>query len=151
MPAEYTNPNEQTIQPGQSVVFTVATIPCTKGYVRWRSGSTVFNLSGLNSNNVCPCNRNKSAVYSVNFGANVAIPEGTDPAAISFALSLDGNPLPETTRIVTPTVANAFDNLEWKSSIPIWNNCCQTISVTNTGTTAVTMTNPLISFDRFVV
>lgn len=154
MPAEYTNPNEQTIAPGESAIFTLATIPCTRGFVRWRSGSGAFNLAGLNTSNTgcrCGCTNNRAAYYDVNFGANVAIPEDGTVAPISFSLSLDGVTLPETTRIVTPSAVNEFNNLEWKSTIPIWNNCCQTLSVTNTGTAPVTMTNPLLSFNRFII
>lgn len=148
--AEYIYPGDQTINPGESVSFSIATIPCTRGLVRWRPGSTTFNLSGWVPNRRCGCgcNREKSANYKVTFGANVALPEGTDVAPINLAFSLDGVELPDTTIYSSPATANTFNSVERTFTVPIWRNCCQTISVTNTGTTPVTLRNAIIDFDR---
>lgn len=147
--AEYTNPNVQTIAPGESAIFTIATIPCTAGLVRWRAGSGAFNLSGRTfRRSTCCCNRNNAAIYDVRFGANVAIPTGGTVAPISVSLALDGVTLPETTSITTPTAVDAYDNLNWISTIPIWNGCCSTLTVRNTGTTPINMQNATISFSR---
>ena len=89
--AEYTAVAEQTVNPGETVVFTVATDPCNRGFVRWRAGSGNFLLSGWVPNKGgCPCNRAKSADYFVDVGMNIAVPEGQTPGQISVAISIDG-------------------------------------------------------------
>lgn len=148
--AEYIYPGDQTINPGESATFTLATVPCRRGLVRWRPGSGAFNLSGWIPNRRCGCNcnRERSANYKVTFGSNVGLPEGTDVAPISLAFALDGVTLADTTIISSPDTADTFNSVERTFTVPIWRNCCQTVTVINTGTTPVTLRNAIIDFDR---
>ena len=62
MGAEYSATAVQTVNPGETVVFTENTIPCVRGFVRHRQGSGNFLLSGwLPSRKICGCNRNAKA------------------------------------------------------------------------------------------
>ena len=146
--AEYTNPTRQTLDPGESVIFTVAPVPCTRGFVRWRQGTGNFNLSGWVPRKSCCCNRDQSALYLANFKANIAIPTGGTVGEISLAIALDGSTLQNTIMRVTPAAVEEFFNVSCATNIPIWRNCCQTVTVVNTSDTQVIVDNPNIIFTR---
>lgn len=147
--AEYTNNVEQTVNPGESVIFTIAPVPCERGFVRWRQGTGAFNLSGwVPKRNTCCCKRAKSALYLVNFGANIAIPTGETVGEISVAFALDGVTLSESTMRVTPAAVETYRNVSRTSNVPIWRGCCQTLSVTNTSDIPILVQNPNIIFSR---
>lgn len=147
--AEYTNPNVQTVNPGEDIVFTVATVPCNRGLVRWRAGTGAYNLSGwVPGRSSCGCNRAQSADYLIDFGANIAVSAGSDPGPISVSFTLDGATLQSTTMTVTPTVAEAFFNVSRATNVPIWRGCCQTVTVRNTGSVPIDVSNPNIIFTR---
>lgn len=75
--AEYSNNAVQTVAPGETIIFTETPVPCRRGFVRHRDDTGNFLLSGyVPNNNGCPCRREKSAYYLVDFGANIAIPTG---------------------------------------------------------------------------
>ena len=50
--AEYSANAVQTVNPGETIVFTEAPVPCTKGLVRHRDGTGNFLLAGRTG---CPC------------------------------------------------------------------------------------------------
>ena len=80
--AEYSAIAVQTVNPGETIVFTETTSPCKRGFVRHSDGSGNFLLNGWvpNNNCCCGCNNDVSAVYLVDFGANIAIPTDGTPA-----------------------------------------------------------------------
>ena len=146
--AEYTNSTRQTLDPGESVIFTLAPVPCTRGFVRWRAGTGNFNLSGWVPRKSCNCNNNQNALYLVDFRANIAIPTGGTVGEISLGIALDGSTLQNTIMRVTPTAEEAFFNVSGATNIPIWRNCCQTVTVVNTSDTQVIVDSPNIIFSR---
>lgn len=145
--AEYSAIAVQTINPGESAVFTNAPVPCLRNFVRWRDGSGAFNLSGWvpNRSGCCPA---KSAQYLVYFRANIAVPTGETVGPISVALALDGVTLTETTMEVPPVAVEEFFNISGAAMVPIWRNCCQTLTVRNTSDIPILMKQANIIFGR---
>jgi len=146
--AEYANNVDQTVNPGESVIFTIAPVPCDRGFVRWRQGTGAFNLSGWVPNRGCRRNQAKSASYLVDFGANIAIPTGETVGPISVALALDGVTLNSTTMIVTPAAVENYFNVSRAANVQVWRGCCQTLTVTNTSDIPILVQNPNIIFSR---
>ena len=145
--AEYSAIALQTINPGESAVFTNAPVPCLRNFVRWRDGTGAFNLSGWVPNRPCCCPA-RSAQYLVNFGANIAVPEGETVGPISVALALDGVTLTETTMMFPPVAVEEFFNVSRATMVPIWRNCCQTLTVRNTSNIPILMQQANIIFSR---
>ena len=149
--AEWTSIAEQTVNPGESIVFTNNPVPCTRGFVRGRNGDGSFLLSGWVPRRItsCPCNQNgRSAVYFVDFGANIAIPTGGTEGEISVAISLDGNTLPATIMSVTPSAVEEYFNVSRATNVEIWNGCCQTVSIRNISGQPILVQNATIDFSR---
>lgn len=147
--AEYSANAVQTVNPGESIVFTNSPVPCNRGFVRWRSGSGAFNLSGWVPNRGgCRCNQSNQALYLVDFGANIAIPTGQTVGPISVAIALDGVTIPTSVMTESPTAVNAFENISRAINVPIWKNCCQTLTVRNTSDIPILVSDPNIIFAR---
>lgn len=147
--AEYSANAVQTINPGESVVFTATTSPCNRGFIRHSDGTAGFLLSGWVPSNGCPCmSNNISAEYLVDFGANIAVPTGGTVGAISVALALDGGTIPASTMIVTPAAVEEYFNIGRNISVDVFNGCCQTVTVRNTSDQPILMQNANIRFTR---
>lgn len=149
--AEYSASNNiQTVNPGETVVFTESPVPCQRGFVRHRDGSGNFLLSGYvpNAYGCGCCNRKNSALYLVDFGANIAIPTGGTAGEISLAISVDGATLPSSTMIVTPAAVEEYFNVSRAINVEIWRGCCETVSIRNTSTQPILVQNANIIFDR---
>ena len=148
--AEYTAIAVQTINPGESVIFTATTSPCRRGLVRHSDGTAGFLLSGwLPNNSSCPCcNNNGSAEYLVDFGANIAIPTGGTVGEISVAIAIDGGTVPASTMIVTPAAVEEYFNIARNITVDIFNGCCQTVTVRNTSDQPILMQYANIRFTR---
>lgn len=146
--AEYTSVAVQTINPGESAVFTATTSRCRRGLVRHADGTSGFLLSGWLPNNSCPCRRNDTAEYLVDFGANIAIPTGGTVGPISVALAIDGGTIPASTMIVTPAAVDQYFNIGRNISADIFDGCCQTVTVRNTSDQPILMQQANIRFTR---
>lgn len=131
----------QEVPPGGAVTFTATAIPCNLGVVKHSDGSPSFILPG----GKC---RKRMANYFVDFAANIAVPEGQTAGEISLSLALDGAALPASTMITTPTAAEAFFNVSRAMSVPIFSNCCQTLTVVNTSDITIAIANGNIVIDR---
>lgn len=128
--AEYSNSGQQTVNPNESVIFTDSPVPCNRGFVRHRDDTGSFLLSGyVPYKNGC---RSNSAIYLVQFGANIAIPTGETVGEISLALTIDGSTIPSSTMIVTPAAVEEFFNVSVAINAQIWRGCCETVAVKNT-------------------
>lgn len=128
--AEYSNSGQQTVNPNESVIFTDSPVPCNRGFVRHRDDTGNFLLSGyVPYKNGC---RSNSALYLVQFGANIAIPTGETVGEISLALTIDGSTIPSSTMIVTPAAVEEFFNVSVAINAQIWRGCCETVAVKNT-------------------
>ncbi len=144
--AEWTSVAAQTVNPGESIVFTENPVPCTLGLILHRNDSGAFLAKGISATNQilgrgCGCGSNKVINYNVAFGANVAVPTGETVGPITVAIAVDGSTIAGTEMEVTPTVVEAFTNVSRESSVPIWKGCCQTISVRNTSPIPILVEN----------
>ena len=148
--AEWSNNALQTVNAGESVVFTNNPVPCERGFVRHRDETGNFLLSGWTPNNNCRCccNRNKSALYLVDFSANIAVPTGGTVEAISLAVTIDGAVIPSSQIVVTPAAVEEFFNVSVAINAQIWKGCCETITVQNTSTQPILVQNANIIFSR---
>lgn len=132
--AEWTGVAVQTVDPGESIIFTENPVPCFKGLILHRNDSGAFLLKGIQTGTQagCCCRRNATVRYLANFGANIAIPTGETVGPISVAFAIDGNTLAGTEMEVTPAAVEEYFNVSRTTNIPIWKGCCQTISIRNT-------------------
>lgn len=122
-----------TIPANGDFTFTLSPVPCQRGLVRHRDDSGDFLLSGqVPGRCTCGCSCNQSAQYLVDFGANVAIPEGGTVEPISVALTLNGSPVQTSAMIVTPAAVEQYQNISRAIHVPVWCDCgCATLTVRN--------------------
>ena len=141
--AEYVYNPVQRVQPNQNVLLQ-GSIPCGKGYVYHRDGSGILTLKGVVNNPSCCFAR-----YQATFNGNIAIPsDGTAPAPIAIALSINGEPIQTSRAIVTPadvatdppTTENFF-NVTSTAIVTVPKACCLTVAVENVSEGA-TATDP---------
>lgn len=140
----YTNDAVQTIQPGASAVFNTVVSNDDVGHV---DGTGSFILSGgpKRPQRCGCCNRQSCKRYSVNFGANIAVPTGETVGPISVALSVSGGTVPASTMIVTPAAIEEYFNVSTDILVPIVCGCCQSVTVTNLSTIPINMQNASIT------
>ena len=148
--AEYSAIAVQTVNPGESIIFTATTSSCRRGFVRHNDETGNFLLSGwVPNNNYCPCCGNESsAVYLVDFGANIAVPEGGTAGEISVAYSIDGGTDAASVMTVTPAAIEQYFNVSRSKEVDIWNNCCQTITIRNTSDQAILVQQATLRITR---
>ena len=142
---ELTANEVQTINPGADAIFTLAPVPCTDGFVRYRLGTGNILLSGWMPYGTC---RKKNADYFVDFGANIAIASGSAVGAISVAIAQNGAVIPTSQMIITPAAVEEYFNISTALNVSIFRNCCETITVRNTSTVPILMQNANIVIDR---
>ena len=147
MAAEYSNDALQTVNPGETVIFTNAPVPCNQGLVRHRDDTGNFLLAGRVHRRSCGCCP-QSAQYMVDFGANIAIPDGGTVGEISLALTLDGGTIPTTTMTVTPAEVEEFFNVSDATIVQVWRGCCETLAVRNISDQPILVQNANIIFER---
>lgn len=148
--AEYSANAVQTVAPGASIVFTDTPVPCTRGFIRHRDDTGNFLLSGYvpYSGGCRCCNKNNSANYLIDFGANIAIPTGGTVGAISVAIAIDGSTIPSSTMTVTPAAVEEYFNVSRAINAQIWRGCCETIQITNTSDQPILVQNANVIFTR---
>ena len=150
--AEYSANAVQTVNPGETVIFTETPVPCNRGLVRHRDDTGNFLLSGyvpINMNGCrCCCNRVNSANYLIDFGANIAIPTGGTTGAISLAIQIDGSTISSSTMTVTPAAVEQFFNVSRAINAQIWRGCCETIAIRNTSDQPILVQNANIIITR---
>lgn len=148
--AEYSNNAVQTINPGETVIFTESPNPCERGLIRHRDGTGTFLLAGYVPpySMGCACNRNSTANYLIDFGANIAVPTGQTVDEISVAITVDGATVPASTMIVTPAAVEEYFNISRAINVDVFRNCCESIAVRNTSAIPILMQNANILFAR---
>lgn len=130
---ELSNTAAQTIAPGQSLTFDTVLLKtgCAEAH---RTNSGIVTLKA------------DCAVYEIHFAANIS---ATAAGTAQLAISLDGEPLIETTMIDTISTAGDPDNAATATLVKTGCGCCGKISVTNTGTTSVIVSaNPALFVKR---
>lgn len=149
MLCEFSNNDVQTINPGESALFSVTEVPCNRGFVRHREGTGNFLLSGYVYNRAgCRCCSQKTANYMVEFGANIAIPTGGTVGAISVAVTIDGATIPSSQMIVTPAAVGEYQNISCAKIVDVFKGCCQTVTVRNISDQPILMQNANIVISR---
>ncbi len=146
--AEWTSVAAQTVNPGESIVFTENPDRCERGFVRSRDGSGNFLLSGWTPNRRRCCCQDNSARYNVDFGANIAIPTGGTPGEIAVAIALDGGTLSDSVMRVTPAAVEEYFNISREIGVPVWSGCCQTLSIRNISDQPILVQNASVVFSR---
>lgn len=147
--AEWSNNNQQLVNPGEIVIFTENPVPCTRGLIQHRDDTGSFMLKGYIPRQYgCPCCRQRSANYLVDFGANIAIPTGGTVGAISVAITIDGTTIPASTMTVTPSAVNQFFNVSRAINAGIFAGCCESIAVRNTSSQPILVQNANIIISR---
>lgn len=144
MAAEYTANALQTVGPGQNFLFTETAVACKRGLIFHRDGSGIATVSGRRRCSCAP-----AAVYDVTFGANIAIPEGGTVEPISIAIAVNGEVLPTSSAIVTPTAAGDFWNVKVDADVEVPPICgCLNISIENTSGQPIEGQNANIKINR---
>lgn len=133
--AEFVYNEIQTVQPGAAALLDDG-IRCNRGLVLHRPGSGILTLRG--SNTVCP----GFARYRVSFDGNIAVPEGGTVGEIQMALALDGEVIPTSIAAATPTVVDAYWNVNGFAIIDVPSCCCYAVSVRNASVSADPATTP---------
>lgn len=129
----------QTVNPGESVVFTTTVDPCRCGLVRHRDETGSFLLKGA-----VKCPRQQSAGYIVDFGANIAVATGGTVGPISLGIAIDGTTIPASEMIVTPAAVEEFFNVSREITADIWAGCCESLSVRNLSDQPILVQNATI-------
>ena len=147
--AEFSANAQQTVNPGESIVFTESPVPCQRGLVRHRDDTGSFLLAGWVPRQYgCCCKRQNSANYLVDFGANIAVPTGGTVGAISVAIAIDGATIPASTMTVTPAAVEEFFNVSRAINAQIFRGCCQTVTIRNISDQPILVQNANIIFSR---
>lgn len=148
--AEYSASAVQTVNPGESVVFTDSPSPCQRSLVRHRDDSGSFLLRGwLPPTRVCcPCMCPKTAQYLVDFSADIAVPTGGTAGEISLGIAIDGSTIPASTMSSTPAAVEEFSNVSKAINADVWLGCCEAVSVRNTSDQPILVRNANIIFER---
>lgn len=147
--AEWSFSAQQTVNPGETIIFTENPVPCTRGLIRHRDDTGSFLLKGYVPRQYgCPCMRQQTANYLVDFGANIAIPTGGTVGAISVAITIDGSTIPASTMTVTPAAVEQFFNVSRAINAGIYAGCCESIAVRNTSDQPILVQNANIIISR---
>lgn len=118
---------QQTIQPGEDILFQAVSVPGSASII-WRAGSGIVTLRGLH-NNQC------RARFSLRFGANIAAPtEATAAEPLTLAFAVNGEAITSSRIISTPEEENLFNNISREIYLDVPTGCCTQVAVKNIGT-----------------
>lgn len=129
----------QTVGTFRDLLFTNTAVPGNCSMMH-REGSGLVTLRGVT--NQC------RARFRVSFGANVAIPTGGTVAPITVEISVNGEPLAETTMISTPAAVEEFNNISRVLFLNVPSGCCTQISVKNTTDADIVFQNASLIVER---
>lgn len=142
MAVELTANAVQAVPAGQNVLFTDAPVKCNRGYVVHRAGAGLVTLRGA-------CNGCASvARYKVLFVGNISVPIGGTAGAISVAISIGGEAVPQTTATATPAAVGDAWNVETAAFVDVPRGCCANIAVSNISTQAIDVANANLMIER---
>lgn len=148
--AEFSSNQLQTVNPGETIIFTENPVPCTRGLIRHRDDTGNFLLKGYvpRQGGCRCCNAQRTANYLVDFGANIAVPTGGTVGAISVAITIDGATIPSSTMTVTPAAVEQFFNVSRAINAGVFAGCCESIAVRNTSDQPILVQNANIIISR---
>lgn len=130
----------QTVETNQNVLFTDVVVNGNCPAIVHRSGSGLITLRGLT--------KQCRARFRATFGANIAVPTGGTAGPISLALAINGESVPATTMIVTPTAVASFFNVASSIYIDIPAGCCGNLSVQNISGDTIAVQNANLIIER---
>lgn len=130
----------QTVEPGQDVLFNNAAVQSKCSPERWRGGSGQVTLT-------------QPGRYLVTFSGNVAVPTGGTAGEVSLGIALQGEAMYGSIMRATPAAAAEFFNVSTQHYVDVPRSCCggvccQTVTIKNTGTAAVSVDNANITAVR---
>lgn len=137
--AEYTANAVQLVEPNQDILLTETTV-CGNSSILHRTGSGLVTLRGI-----CKCQCR--ARFKIGFGGNIAVPTG-GAGPIQIAIALDGEPIPTTTMIATPSATGQYVNVYSSTFIDVPCGCCSHVAVKNISTIAVNVQNANLIVER---
>ena len=105
-----------------------------------RDGSGLVTLRGLT--------RQCRARFKVTFGGNISIPTTGAAGAIKLAIAIDGEPVPTTTMIATPSAGEEYFNVFSAIYLDVPAGCCITIAVENISTQPILVQNANLIVER---
>lgn len=116
---QLTTTAEQTLAPGQSIVFdqTLYRTGCRASH---RPNSAIVTLEPA------------CGVYDVRFHGNVS---GTAAGTAQLKITREGEGLPETIMYAQIATPGEFENVSAETLVGVCGRCCQSIAVTNTSAT----------------
>lgn len=129
----------QTVELHQNVIFP-STAVSGGNTILHREGSGLVTLRGMT--NQC------RARFRIMFGANVSIPTGGTVAPIVMAISLNGEPVVETTMISTPAAVDQLNSISRSLFLDVPAGCCSQIAVQNISADAVNVQNASLIIER---
>ena len=129
----------QLVQSNQNVLFTETAVAGNSSIVH-REGSGLISIRGLTQQN--------RARFKVSFGGNIAIPAEETVGPISLAIAINGEAIPSTTMIVTPTVVDAYFNIFSAIFLDVPSGCCSQVSVKNISEIPVNVQNANLIVER---
>lgn len=129
----------QLVQPNQNVLFTETAVAGNSSIVH-REGSGLVSMRGLTQQN--------RARFRVSFGGNIAVPTGETVGPISLAIAINGEAIPSTTMIMTPTVVDAYFNVFSAIFLDVPSGCCSQVSVKNISEIPVNVQNANLIVER---
>ena len=112
----------QLVNENQNVLFSDTVVEGNCSIIH-REGSGLVTLRGIT--NQC------RARFKVTFGGNIAVPTGGTVAAISLAISVDGEPINTTTMIATPAAVENYWNVSSSIFLDVPRGCCFSVGVRN--------------------
>ena len=129
----------QLVQSNQNVLFTETAVAGNSSIVH-REGSGLVSIRGLTQQN--------RARFKVSFGGNIAVPTGETVGPISLAIAINGEAIPSTTMIMTPTVVDAYFNIFSAIFLDVPSGCCSQVSVKNISEIPVNVQNANLIVER---
>jgi hypothetical protein len=129
----------QTVDPNQNILFTDVAVPGCSSILH-RAGSGQVTLRGLTSQ----CR----ARFKAFFSGNIGLPADGTVGSISVAIAINGETVGSSEMISTPAAVEEFNNVASAVYLDVPACCCVTVSVKNTGTTAIDVQNANLIIER---
>ena len=140
--SEYSYAATQEVAVNGNIIFNT-TIPCNRGFIYHREESGIFILRGIVSNPT-QC----FARYQITYNGNIGIPTGETVGPINVTIAIDGESLPASTAIVSPTVVDSFFNVSVTAIVDVPRGCCLNCSIENGSTIPIDVANSNLTIAR---
>ena len=131
----------QTVQSDSNILFNNTPVGGC-GSIMHRDGSGIITLRGLT-------NTQDRARFRVMFGANVALPANVTPVVpITFSIAINGEPIPTSSMISTPTAVSQYNNIFTALFLDVPAGCCSQIAIQHLSTVSVDVQGANLIIER---